>query len=288
MTSITPALQTVPTQNTKPLPSPKSGVTNLALDILKASILGISLSATAYPFVRAANVPLLKIMTISAISAAILLKQVIPFTTTIFNRIQKSPHFSENLKKIQAYGHKFINYYPHLALSVLDFTTRLPLIHEKGHALVGKLLFKNANPFIEIVPLGDSYTKLTSFELTPRGEKLGAEKSYMIFAAAGPVFGTFFNLIDLTIAHAIQKSCPDLNKFLTTSVIINTARHAVYALSVLFNSYEGHDFYPIWKTGKVHPIAASALIVATPVIYQLFLSRMFPQKKEDDKNPILA
>ncbi len=271
----------------KETPNFKSKLKQIALDILKASLLSISLAATAYPFVGRANVPLLKILTISTVASAVIVKQLVSLKDSYFDAIEKNPIRDSFLSKLRAnYGREILSHYPHFVLSLLDVTTRLTLIHEMGHAIIGKLVYANANPSIQIIPLTGGVAKLKSNQLSEIGNKFGDEKAYLLFAAAGPTFAMLFNLADLTLAHAVKKSAPDLNKFLITSVFVNTFISAKYALQALSNPPKGHDFIPIWKTGKVHPLVAAAITIAIPSIYQFFLTTLFPSKKQDSENTV--
>jgi len=160
---------------------------------------------------------------------------------------------------------------PFILFSWIDLTTRGILTHEAGHSFAALALFKNARPSIEILPFS-GVTKMSLQALSPLGTFFGRRNSELLVSAAGPLAGTFLALFDLSVAHVVKDSNPELNTQLKMSAICNIAGHAIYAISAFWDRTRGHDFVHLWKIGQIHPIASVVCIIAIPILFQGCLS----------------
>lgn len=162
---------------------------------------------------------------------------------------------------------------PFILFSLLDLTTRGILTHEAGHSFAALALFQNSKPSIEISAFS-GVTKMFFQALSPLGTFFGRRNSELLVSAAGPLAGTLLALFDLSVAHVVKESNPELNTQLKMSAICNVAGHALYAISALWDRTSGHDFVHLWKIGQIHPIASVVCIIAIPILFQGCLSTL--------------
>jgi hypothetical protein len=157
--------------------------------------------------------------------------------------------------------------------ALADYRVHGTLIHECGHAFVAWLLFKGANPKIEILPTGGGFTHIETGRLSRWGQTLGRGRSLNVVSAAGAAFAILESIFLLAYAHHIKDSHPELRLYLACSAIVRVIHHIFYALSALVvqpGSLEisDHDFYRLWKNGGIHPALAAITMVAIPLLTQ--------------------
>lgn len=162
---------------------------------------------------------------------------------------------------------------PFILFSLLDLATRQLLTHEAGHGFAALALFQNAKPSIEILPFS-GVTKMSLQALSPLGTFFGRRNSELLVSAAGPLAGTLLTMCDLSVAHVVKDSNPELNTQLKMNAILNIVSHAFYAISAFWDRQSGHDFVHLWKIGQIHPIASVVCIIAIPILFQGCLSTL--------------
>lgn len=151
------------------------------------------------------------------------------------------------------------------------------LIHEGGHFLAAKALFKGSNPKIWVKPYqggGTSYT--ASNRLTFLGKIFGKGGSKMVVAGAGLAASTLFICSELAVAHKIRKTHPKLSQYMNLHAICHLFHEVIYGLTAFFASKKdlGHDLVHLWTIGKIHPAIPISLLITLPLIEMLALRHM--------------
>ena len=123
------------------------------------------------------------------------------------------------------------NYLAPISFSVLDGATRDALMNEGGRAAAAALLYKNAHPQIEIVPLQGGVTRYTVEGLTKMGNFFGPEKAARIVAGAATATSLFVSSIQFIVAHKIRNSHPTISRYLQVTAIVSLANQALYVLT---------------------------------------------------------
>jgi hypothetical protein len=155
--------------------------------------------------------------------------------------------------------------------ATFDDMTRGTLVHEAGHALAFKALWKDAKPKITIYPAGGS-TSAFYQGLTKIGNFFGRENSRLIISGAGSGLALSSSLVSIFVAHKIQKSHPNASCVLNFSAAMSIFNHCLYALTAFLPCHQSlsHDFVALAK-GGIHPLAAIAVMVALPILLKLTL-----------------
>lgn len=143
------------------------------------------------------------------------------------------------------------------------------IIHESGHFLAAKILFKESHPKIWINPFqggGTSYT--ASNRLTCLGRMFGKSGSMLVTAAAGLAASTLYICSELAIAHKMQKKHPNVSQYMNLHAISHLFNEVLYGLTAFVASKKdlGHDLVRLWCTGGIHPAIPIGLLIAFPLI----------------------
>lgn len=143
-------------------------------------------------------------------------------------------------------------------------------VHETGHALAAQMVYKGANPKIEMFPFIGAATHFNVNQLSRFGEKLGANRSLALVAAAGPLLSLSVSSTLLTTSLLIKDKHPTLSRYLLLTSLIDFSTHASYAFSALFTSSKNvsHDFVRLSGFG-IHPLAATVAIAVSPIVIAL-------------------
>ena len=152
------------------------------------------------------------------------------------------------------------------------------LVHESGHAVAAKLLFKNAQPIISIVPFkGGSTSFITSYGLKSLGEKLGKSTSKLIIAASGIMASTIFASLSFVLAERVKDSHPNASQWLEWQGISQLAGDILYGATafVADKTKMSHDFINLWVKGGINPLVPIGLIICIPIICKLAAAHFF-------------
>lgn len=180
------------------------------------------------------------------------------------------------------------NYFSLLApfsFTALDTTTRNVLVHEGGHALAANLVYKGANPRIEVFPMEGGVTSYFPRLLSNFGKHLGWKNADLLVSAAGSGAAVLSAAGGLVLATHIRETHPQLHSYLVALSIASIVQHVLYALSALWAPSKslGHDFVALWRHG-IHPIVSAISLVALPAIsVALFGKRVQQQQLQSSR-----
>lgn len=140
------------------------------------------------------------------------------------------------------------------------------LIHESGHFVAAKMLFKGF-PKIRLIPFHGGYTQFSSKTLTHFGSFLGYRRSIFALTIAGSAIQALAASVCLAVGLVERPSHPTLSLYLVGLSLTAFYSIADYASSALTTTSQdlAHDFIRL-KTLGLHPAVALAAIVAVPVI----------------------
>ena len=163
------------------------------------------------------------------------------------------------------------------------------LIHEAGHALMANAVYKNANTQIQIFPFLGGSTRFNPGELSSFGKKLGENRSLMLVTAAGPFLSLAVSSVSLASSLFMKEKHPRVSKYMQAAAINDFVTHAVYAFSALYTSPSklSHDFVRLATFG-IHPLAATAAIVAVPILITLGAQAIKEKIQQHPLQPRLA
>ena len=141
------------------------------------------------------------------------------------------------------------------------------LIHEAGHAIAARTVYRNARPHIKIFPYAGGVTRFYPETLSRLGRRLGETRSLALVTAAGPLLSLSVSLIALASSLLVKKKTPIISRYLQVSAASDILNHATYALSALWTPKTklSHDFVRLASLG-LHPLAATAAILASPIL----------------------
>ncbi len=245
----------------------KESIKKIAIDSLKELAISLSFTSVTCLFVATSAIPTMLALAIGTVALNTILR-----TTRLYMELKLSNEpFNPESQELIISALFLKRLVPFIIFSLLDLTTRGLLTHEAGHAFAALALFQNAKPSIEILPFS-GVTKMSFQSLSKLGNFFGRRNSELLVSAAGPLVGTLLAMSDLSVAHVVKDSNPELNTQLKMSAICNVAGSALYALSALWDRTSGHDFVHLWKIGQIHPIASVVCIIAVPILYQGCLS----------------
>lgn len=153
----------------------------------------------------------------------------------------------------------------------IDLRTFGVLRHEFGHYAAVRLLLDNVNPSIVINSDGSGGTIWKGMHLSSLGEALGKTNCKILIAVAGPLLAIASSSLLIISAACIAKKNPELSCHLVAMAVMGIAHHVFYALTALLQEKlsPGHDFFPIWQLGNIHPIVAAVAMVAIPLLTTL-------------------
>lgn len=178
------------------------------------------------------------------------------------------------------------NYMCPTIFSYLTIVHLQTLIHELGHALAARAVFKNAAPSITLHPFQGGATAFSIQHLSSLGKMLGKSGALCFVAAMGPVCALVVSATAITIGYLAEHKFPELSSYLIAVGNGDFFAHAFYAFTALDASCAkaSHDFHCLAGHG-LHPLAATVAILAIPMI----LSMAFKQRaKEPDFPNIFA
>ncbi len=143
------------------------------------------------------------------------------------------------------------------------------LVHEIGHAVVSKIVFKNPRPQIILFPFTGGRTKFKTGELTYLGNQLGRRQSLAFTVCAGPGLSLLVSSLAMFVGRVVQNRFHTLALYLIAYGRSDLFAHAAYALSanLTSSSRPSHDFFLLSKVG-IHPIAISIIFVAIPLFIE--------------------
>lgn len=139
------------------------------------------------------------------------------------------------------------------------------LIHETGHAIAARAVYKNACPKIILHPLKGGLTTFSTHALTDFGKKLGKARAICFITAMGPASTLLISAIAIVIGYTVQAKLPELSNYLVSVGSGDFYTHAWYALTSFGNAAlsAGHDFDRLAAHG-LHPLVAAVAILAVP------------------------
>ena len=164
-------------------------------------------------------------------------------------------------------------------LTVLHLQT---LIHELGHALAARAVFKNAAPSITLTPFQGGVTTFSIRHLSSLGKMFGKPGSLCFVAAMGPICALLISATVIMIGYIAEQKFPELSSYLIAVGNGDFFSHAFYALTALdaSSAKPSHDFCRLAEHG-LHPLAVTVAILAIPVI----LSNAFKQPAKAQDSP---
>ncbi len=131
-------------------------------------------------------------------------------------------------------------------------------LHEYGHKTAADYLCGGKGS-IELHLRGASH----SYEETP-------SCNHQLIAAAGPAAEAAAMSCGLVLAHWLN---PYAAWALRISVLYKMACLTQYAISAYEEDQDlSHDFYNLWKTAEISPLASGAALLAVPILTQLGMS----------------
>lgn len=139
-------------------------------------------------------------------------------------------------------------------------TLGLIILHECGHALAATLLFKNANPQIEIhYPYG-AFCQYNSTKLSSLGNSFGMEDSTALVAGAGPIT----EIISILAITKLSNSSEKVAQWMALKAISLSA----YAISALWDRSKSHDFSTIWSSsgGLAYGLITACCFATTALV----------------------
>lgn len=155
------------------------------------------------------------------------------------------------------------------------------LVHEAGHFFCAKELFQG-KPFIKLMPFLGGLTQYWVKNLTPLGIRFGYQSSVFLVTLAGPLLAISVATVLLTLGLLLYHHHYQMSLDMSCAGLMVFFEHAQYALSALWSSETdlSHDFVCL-KTFGIHPLFATAVIVAIPTI--LCLAFLFKEYLYSEK-----
>ncbi|MBS4171018.1 hypothetical protein [Neochlamydia sp. AcF95] len=153
---------------------------------------------------------------------------------------------------------------------LVDANTREVIVHEGGHALAAKILIKNPLVSISITPFDGGHTTYYVRSLTTIGQYIGRANAEVLIIAAGPALAILAATAGYSASLALNKSHPELSRYLKTATLSTISQHFLYALSALWTTtpIQAHDFVNLMAAG-LSPIVAAISIVALPILIRV-------------------
>lgn len=143
------------------------------------------------------------------------------------------------------------------------------LIHEMGHALASKLVFKNANPKITLFPPSHAITHYEMKKLTPLGKFLGKRKAVILSVAAGPCTSFLACSLAMIVGKVVENRFKELANYLIASGRMEFFSLAFLAISAYSSSSarKSQDYFLLSKAG-IPPSLFATIFVATPLLIE--------------------
>ncbi|MGB7978100.1 MAG: hypothetical protein WCF19_02940 [Chlamydiales bacterium] len=236
-------------------PSPNSVILKVALPCLKELAVALCIGLAVSFFVAPAEAPILIVAAVIQLIANAFFRFVQAFALpkTPFEWIGSLSEWMTGLN-----------------FAVLTGYNAQHLIHESGHAMASMLMYKKAQPWIQIYPFTGGLTEFSKTGLTALGKKLGSSAVTCLMVASGPGLTLLLSAILLSIGLSIKEQYPQLGKTLISWALIDFLGHAHYAYSALkadpWNL--SHDFVHLSIFG-LHPMTATIGIIAIPIVILL-------------------
>ncbi len=214
----------------------------------------------------------LLISAVAAVAINILLRSANAYCRYRFSQLEHvNTSIALEKKQLLQTGINILNYLaPVTFSSLVDSQTRALIVHEGGHALAAGLLVKNPRFQININPFNGAQISYRLGALTKLGEFFGRANTKLIVAGAGPALAVATATIGYGASLVLNKSNPELSRYLNMIAVDVLVAHVLYALSALWTSttQKSHDFIQL-MAGGVHPVAAAISIIALPLIVRI-------------------
>jgi hypothetical protein len=248
-------------------------IKSLALKILLELAISLSVAIAIAPFVATPFGPLLVFAGALCQSAISAYARAIRFFAEQKGMAKSFPEIARRAAHV-----------PPAAFAIGTATHVSTFIHESGHALAARAVYRNANPTIQIFPFTGGRTTFNPNELSSFGKKLGETRSIALVTAAGPLLSLTVSLAALAASLFMRKSHPETSRYLETAALSDFLTHAFYALSALWTprAHLSHDFVRLATLG-LHPLAAAAAIAAAPILLILGITAL--QQKQCHPKP---
>lgn len=146
------------------------------------------------------------------------------------------------------------------------------LIHESGHAVLAALLFRKAEPKIQIFPFQGGTTSYTvSFGLTLTGQWIGQDLADTLVTAGGFAASCAFIQVASILPKKISLpvNIQRLFKFAALSQLFFEVIYATKAWLIDQKKLE-NDFTKLWITQGIHPVVPIAINTLMLLQTQLF------------------
>ncbi len=159
-----------------------------------------------------------------------------------------------------------------LFFSLIDIPTLKVLIHELGHFIAMKILFKNNHPVINDIPFigGNTLFNGNIADLSEIGTQLGQKNAWLVTVAAGPALIQLVSTIQLIASQFLIPKYPKIGYYVFWSGLVGVFGTATYALTAAFtsklNSPIPNDFTVLHQNLGLHPAAMAAGSLAIPLI----------------------
>ena len=240
--------------------------------IVSAACVGVACMFIATPMAALTLVA----SSVAVLFVSVLLRSVASFAgyrETILKL--KNSHEASQKQKAYSYLKSFTQMIaPWGYADVIDKNTRDVLVHEAGHAIAAKLLVKNPESTISIVPFKGGSTSYRLGALTNIGNFFGKAKTKAIISAAGPFAAVATSSFAFGLSYTLDKKKPELSRYMRRCAIESIGNQAFYALSALWVNpltNSGHDFLKLWASG-IHPLVSVVCTVAVPVLIKIGLT----------------
>jgi hypothetical protein len=277
---MTSHIATLWTPYSTPLPAPAGSLPSdqavkdwLIRDVAKSCLteFAVSLtftSVTTLFVTTATGVTTLVVLALGVTVLNALVKSIAAYLQYRCFQLQRvhTPEAVDQREKLQDLTEYFNTLAP-MNFTFLDTTTRNVLVHEGGHALAANLVYKGANPRVEVFPLEGGVTSYYPRLLSNFGKYLDWKNADLFVSAAGTGSAVLFAAGSLVVASHIRETHPQLHRYLVALSIVSVLQHAMYAISALWAPSKslGHDFVALWRHG-IHPIVSAITIMAVPML----------------------
>ncbi len=143
------------------------------------------------------------------------------------------------------------------------------LLHELMHAAAARVLYKDAEPKIEVKPFFGGFTRFNNSQMTPLGQRVGKQGSKAIVAAAGVVGQVALAVFEAILIRGTWRSHP-LASFLLAGhslmQIVGVTTYGLTKVEAFGLNAQSHDFCAFQSATGVPPKVSVVALVALPLL----------------------
>lgn len=170
--------------------------------------------------------------------------------------------------------------------------------HEMGHAVAIEHLYTNGQPSVDVFPFNGGVTRWRPSELSPLGQKLGADGARALVSASGTLVDLGIATTSFGVGFKLRKKHPIIGHALMgygAMTVLNSALYAGSAVGgdLMALAAKGNDFASIGVRAGIPPIASVAILASVlPLQYAAmkWLEDRAAENKEEAKpaSPFIA